>query len=135
MKIKNSGSIKLKYINDYPDGKLIISEIKKNLKFNPKRIYWITEFFSNAIRGKHAHRKTEQIIFCLKGSFNLFLDDGKNKKKIIMNNPAVGIKVGKLLWHTMNHFSKNCVILVLANTYYKESDYIRNYKEFLKHVE
>ncbi len=135
VKIKNSGIIKLQRYNDYPDGNLIIAEANRIIPFKIKRVYYINKLDNpRATRGKHAHKNLEQVIFCINGSFALHLDDGETKQKIIMNNSSVGIKLGRLLWHTMTDFSKNCVILVLASDYYKENDYIRNYDEFLKYI-
>ena len=135
IKVKNSGIIKLQFYNDFPDGNLVIGEAKKTIPFNIKRIYFINNLFNKkSIRGKHAHKKLEQIIFCVNGYFTLTLDDGKNKQKILMNNPYRGIRLGPKLWHTMTKFSSDCVILVLTNDYYKESDYIRDYDQFLEYV-
>ena len=135
IKVKNSGIVKLKFYDDFPDGNLIIGESKKNVPFNIKRVYYINNLFNKkSIRGKHAHKKLEQIIFCVNGHFTLNLDDGKSKQKITMNDPYVGIRLGPKLWHTMEKFSSDCVILVLADDHYKESDYIRDYDKFLKYI-
>ncbi|MBU0721842.1 FdtA/QdtA family cupin domain-containing protein, partial [Patescibacteria group bacterium] len=134
IKVKNSGIIKLQSFNDFPDGNLIIGESKKNVPFDIKRIYYINNLFNKkAKRGHHAHKKLEQIIFCINGSFVLNLNDGQIKQKILLNNPCYGIRLGPLLWHVMEKFSPDCVILVLADNYYKESDYIRNYDKFIKY--
>lgn len=136
IKVKNSGILKLQFYNDFPDGNLVIAESKKNIPFDVKRIYYITNLFNKkSKRGFHAHKKLEQIIFCVNGSFKLHLDDGKNKQNISMSDPYFGVRLGPKLWHTMTHFSSDCVILVFASDYYKESDYIRNYEKFLKYIE
>jgi len=135
IKVKNSGIVRLKFFDDSPDGNLVIAESKKNIPFNIKRVYWITNLANHkAVRGKHAHKKLVQYIFCVSGKFTLELDDGLNKQKIVLGNSYFGIKLGPMLWHTMTNFSKDCVILVLANDYYKEKDYIRNYDEFLNYI-
>lgn len=135
IKVKNSGLIKLQFFNDFPDGNLVIGESKKNVPFKIKRVYFINNLFNKkAIRGKHAHKKLEQIIFCVNGIFTLKLDDGKNKQKILMDNPYYGVRLGPNLWHTMENFSHDCVILVLANDYYMVSDYLRNYDDFKKYI-
>lgn len=134
IKVKNSGIIKLQFYNDFPDGNLVIGEGKKNVPFEIKRIYFINNLFNKkAIRGKHAHKKLEQIIFCVNGCFTLTLDDGKNKQKILMDDPCIGVRLGAKLWHTMTKFSSDCVILVLASNYFMENDYIRNYEKFIKY--
>jgi hypothetical protein len=133
IKVKNSGIVKLKFFKDFPDGNLFIAEARKNIPFKIKRVYFINGFTNEkAVRGKHAHKKLNQAIFCLNGSFDLSLDDGKRKQKIRLKDPSVGIILKPMLWHTMSGFSKDCVILVLADEWYKESDYIRDYQKFKK---
>jgi len=135
IKVKNSGIVKLQFVEDFPDGNLAIGESLKTIPFEIKRIYYINKLLNEkAVRGKHAHKELEQIIFCINGSFKLCLDDGKIKQDIIMDNPYWGVRLGPLLWHTMENFSKDCVILVVASDYYLESDYIRSYEEFIKSV-
>tara|TARA_B100000900_G_scaffold141958_1_gene120312 strand:+ start:8062 stop:8502 length:441 start_codon:yes stop_codon:yes gene_type:complete len=122
----------LKEINDHPDGNLSVAEESKDIPFQIKRVYYIYDL-RNAIatRGKHAHKNLEQVLFCISGSFKLLLDDGKTKMNIEMDKPNEGIYIGKYIWHTMCQFSKDCIILVLASDYFKESDYIRDYDEFI----
>ena len=135
IKVKNSGIVKLQSYDDFPDGNLVIAEEKEHIPFEIKRVYYINNLFNNkSIRGRHAHKKLKQIIFCINGHFTLSLDDGKNKQRILMNNPAWGIYLGSKLWHNMDKFSSDCVILVLAGDYYDKQDYIRNYDEFLKYI-
>ncbi len=131
--VKNSGYITLKKIHDDRDGNLIIMETFRDVPFNIKRVYYINNL-ENAvsIRGQHAHRDLEQVIFCINGSFILGLDDGKVRQKLLMNKDNIGVYLGKMLWHTMEDFSSGCVLLVVASDFYKETDYIRNYDEFLK---
>jgi len=131
--VKNSGIVQLSYFDDGPDGLLVIAEENKNIPFAIKRVYYISNFKNKiqAVRGKHAHRTLTQVIFCVQGSFNLELDDGVNSQLIHLDNPRKGVILGKMLWHTMKNFSEDCVILVLASDYYNESDYIRDYDEFL----
>jgi len=133
IKIKNVSIVKLQYFDDTPDGFLVIGESKKSIPFAIKRIYYINQLINpKAARGKHAHKNLEQILFCLNGSFTLSLDDSKKKQKLKLSSPYIGIKIGKMIWLEMAGFSKDCVILVLANDYYKEEDYIRDYNNFLK---
>lgn len=131
--VKNSGVIKLQSFDDFPDGHLIIAEVGKHIPFEIRRVYFITNMFRDrSTRGKHAHKKLEQYIFCLNGSCVIELDDGKKKQKITMRDQRFGVKLGPMLWHVMKRFSKDCVLLVVANDHYDESDYIRDYEEFLK---
>lgn len=136
IKVKNSGIINLQSFNDFPDGQLFIGESMKNIPFHVKRVYYINNLFNKkAKRGNHAHKKLEQIIFCINGSFTLHLDDGQTKQKILLNDSCGGVRLGPKLWHSMDNFSRDCVILVLASDYYQEKDYLRNYQDFIKYID
>ncbi|EMO53309.1 sugar 3,4-ketoisomerase [Leptospira noguchii] len=134
--VKNSGYIDLKKVRDDRDGNLIILEGIKDVPFEIKRIYYINNLENSvSIRGQHAHKEIEQVIFCVSGSFTLKLDDGKTKQEILMNRDNVGVLLGKMLWHTMENFSSGCILLVVASDYYREDDYIRNYSDFIRLVD
>jgi dTDP-4-dehydrorhamnose 3,5-epimerase-like enzyme len=132
---KNSGYIELKKIKDERDGSLIIANAIQDIPFEIKRVYFINQLENSiSIRGKHAHRNLEQVIFCINGNFTLGLDDGTRKQKIVMNQDNIGVKLGSMLWHTMENFSSDCILLIFASDYYSEADYIRDYDEFIKLV-
>ena len=132
MKVKNAHLIELPKIPDGIDGTLSVAEYGNHIPFPIKRVYYIYDLENpNAIRGKHAHRKLQQVIFCLNGSFILGLDDGESKDEILINQRNIGVLLGNKLWHTMSSFSANCILMVLASDIYEESDYIRDYNEFL----
>lgn len=136
IKVKNSGVIKLQTIRDKNgDGDMFIAEATKNIPFKIRRVFFVSNpKRKKSIRGKHAHKNFNQAIFCVNGSFVLNLDDGHSKQSIFMNNPSIGILLGPKLWHSMVDLSKDCNILVLADDFYREDDYIRNYDDFLKHI-
>ena len=135
IKVNNCKEIELNQIVDEKDGVLSIAEQYKEIPFRIKRVYYIYGLKSiNAVRGLHAHKKLEQALFCINGSFKFIADDGKEKQKFFINKPNQGIYIGKELWHTMSEFSKDCIILVLASNYYDESDYIRDYGDFIKYI-
>ena len=134
-KVNNSGIFHLPSFSDKEGGMLISAEFGKSIPFIPKRIYVISSITDReAVRGGHAHKKLEQIIFCINGSFELRIDDGVRYQKISLRNNGLGFRLGPSLWHSMRRFSRDCVILVLADEYYDESDYIRHYDEFLASV-
>ena len=135
MNIKNCYFVNLPVIPDGIDGKLSVAESIVNIPFEIKRVYYIYDLEnSQAIRGRHAHRQLEQVIFCINGSFILGLDDGTNKEELIINQRNTGVYLGTGLWHTMSGFSKDCILLVFASDYYNESDYIRDYNEFIRFI-
>ena len=135
IKVKNSGVVQLTARKDSRRGNLFVAEGTKNIPFAIRRVYFVNNMKSAEIaRGGHAHKKTNQVIFCANGSFTLHLDDGKQKQRIVLKTPTTGVVLGPKLWHTMSNFSPGCVMLVFASDYHKESDYIRDYGEFLKYV-
>ncbi|AYV57240.1 WxcM-like domain-containing protein [Leptospira kmetyi] len=133
--VKNSKYVYLKKIHDDRDGNLIIMEALRDIPFEIKRVYYINNLENSvSVRGLHAHREIEQVIFCINGSFTLKLDDGDSKQEIVMNQDNCGVLLGKMLWHSMENFSSGCVLLVAASDYYREDDYIRDYKDFINAV-
>ena len=115
-------------------GQLVAIEEMKNLPFCIKRVYYMWNTTTGTVRGKHAHRNLQQILICTSGSCKILLDDGKEKKTVLLNKPNVGLYVSNNIWREMFDFSSDAVLMVLASEYYDEKDYIRNYDEFLKFV-
>lgn len=115
-------------------GSLVALESFKNIPFNIQRVYYIYDTLTDQARGKHAHKELEQVIVCLHGSCTIILDDGKKQEHIKMNSPDCGLYIGKNIWREMKGFSRGCILLVLANGYYDEKEYIRDYEEFLNLV-
>ena len=115
-------------------GQLIAIEECKDIPFDIKRVYYMYDTANNAIRGKHAHKSLEQILICTSGSCKILLDDGKEKKVVELNKPYEGLYISNAIWREMYDFSSDAVLMVLASNYYDESDYIRDYDEFLKYI-
>lgn len=133
LRVRHSGLLRLQCFKDLPDGNLFIAEAGRHVPFAIERIYFINTLANpRAVRGRHAHHRLEQAIFCLSGSFRLELDDGHTKQRLTLNDPACGVLLGPMLWHTMSSFSYDCVILVLASAPFDAADYIRDYAEFLR---
>ncbi len=133
--VSRSGFITLPSVVDENDGVLAIAETGKAIGFDFKRVYYITNLGKSSVRGKHAHRKLHQVIFCVRGKFRLCLDDGARTQAIEMDRPNRGVVLGPGLWHVMDAFSEDCVILVFASDVYDEKDYIRDYDTFLDFTE
>ena len=62
------------------------------------------------------------------------LDDGVEEEVVSLENPYEGLFLGNDIWREMYDFSPDAVLMVLASELYDESDYIRNYNEFLEFV-
>lgn len=116
-------------------GSLVSLESNKNIPFEIKRVYYIFDTKEGVTRGKHSHKRLEQLVVCTSGSCKFRIDDGKNKEVVELSTPDVGLYLGKNLWREMFDFSPNCVLMVLASEYYDEKEYIRDYDKFLKEVQ
>ncbi|MFC2140727.1 FdtA/QdtA family cupin domain-containing protein [Acidobacteriota bacterium] len=133
--VKNARFIKLKTIVDGIDGTIAVAENCKQIPFEIQRAYYIYNLGNpKAVRGKHAHKKLEQVLFCINGTCEIGLDDGENQQAVSLDKPDIGIYLGVELWHTMKKFSDNCILLVLASAVYNERDYIRCYDEFTDYI-
>lgn len=115
-------------------GCLVALEEQKNIPFVIKRVYYIYDTKPDVVRGKHAHPNLKQVAICVKGSCKFILDDGISKETIVLNHPNIGVYIGENIWREMIDFSPDCVLMVLANDYYNENEYIRNYKDFVSSI-
>ena len=115
-------------------GSLVALESYKNIPFDIKRVYYIFDTKSGVVRGLHAHKDLSQVMVCLKGSCRVVLDNGSIKEQVVLDSPNKGLLLDSMIWREMHDFSEDCALLVLANEHYDESDYIRDYDEFLKKV-
>jgi hypothetical protein len=101
------------------------------LPFEFKRIYYLFDVPSTSFRGGHSHINQHEILIALSGSFEVVLDNGLEKNKILLNKPNVGLLINTGIWRELQNFSSGAVCLVLASDVFEESDYIRDYDEFL----
>ena len=115
-------------------GQLIALEEFKDIPFRIKRVYYMYDTAPWVVRGKHAHKNLKQILVCIHGSCKIRLDNGKEKKVVPLEKPYEGLYVANDMWREMYDFSEGAVLMVLASELYDESDYIRNYDEFLTSV-
>lgn len=115
-------------------GSLIAIEQNKDINFDIKRVYYIYGTKKGVRRGFHAHKQLTQLLVAVSGSCKVLLDNGKEKKEIFLDDPTKGLVINSLVWREMFDFSSDCVLMVLASELYDESDYIRNYTQFLSFV-
>lgn len=115
-------------------GNLSIIEEYKNIPFKIARVYWIYDVPGGELRGGHAYYENEEFIVALSGSFDVIIDDGKERKVYSLNRSYYGLYVPKCCWREMNNFSTNSLALVLSSTSYAKDDYIYDYEQFKEFV-
>ncbi|MCQ4140385.1 FdtA/QdtA family cupin domain-containing protein [Chryseobacterium sp. EO14] len=111
-------------------GYITVAEEQKNVPFEIKRVYWTYYTPQDVIRGGHAHKELQQIIFAVSGTieFNT-LDMEGNNETFILDTPSKGLYIPKLIWRDIK-FSHSAVLLCLASELYDEKDYFRDFDEF-----
>ena len=113
-------------------GNLSFAEQNNQIPFEIKRTYWIYDVPGGESRGGHAYRKNEEFIIALSGAFDVVVNDGKQKKTFTLNRSYYGLYVPKGLWRVMENFSTNAFAMEFGSSPYDETDYVRDYQEFLK---
>jgi dTDP-4-dehydrorhamnose 3,5-epimerase-like enzyme len=108
-----------------------LEELSHQIPFLIKRVYYIFGTQEGVRRGLHAHKKLQQVAFCVCGSCKFLLDDGKEQHELVLDHPGKGLFIDRMLWREMYDFSPDCVLLIIASDHYDENDYIHSYQEFI----
>ncbi len=128
--LDNCKIIDLRKISDPTRGNLTVVEQQEHIDFEIKRAYWIYDVPSGESRGGHAHKTLHQLLVPMRGSFKVMLDNGKERREILLNHPWQGLLLVPGVWRTLEDFSSGAVCMCLASEHYDENEYIRDYDEF-----
>jgi len=112
-------------------GNLTFIEGSRHVPFDIQRVYYLYDVPGGAERGGHAHKALSQLIVAMAGSFDVVLDDGNERKRFHLNRSYYGLYVCPMIWRELDNFSSGSVCMVLASNLYEESDYYRDYQEYL----
>ncbi|HZI20735.1 MAG TPA: FdtA/QdtA family cupin domain-containing protein [Pyrinomonadaceae bacterium] len=133
MAIADCRMIELTKISD-PRGSLTFIEGARHVPFEIRRVYYLYDVPGGATRAGHGHRRLQQLMIAMSGSFDVVLDDGNEKRRIHLNRPYYGLYIAPMIWRELENFSSGSVCTVLASDYYDESDYFYDYEEFTRAV-
>lgn len=125
--------IELPRIND-PRGNLTFVESNRHVPFDIRRVYYLYDVPGGAERGGHAHKELQQLIIAMSGSFDVVIDDGKERRRHHLNRSYYGLYLPSMTWRELDNFSSGSVCMVLASLPFDEADYFRDYDEFRKVV-
>jgi dTDP-4-dehydrorhamnose 3,5-epimerase-like enzyme len=131
MSVSKCRIVELPKITD-PRGNLTFIEGSRHVPFDIERVYYLYDVPGGSARGGHAHKGLQQLIVAMSGSFDVLLDDGENKKTFHLNRSYYGLYVCPMIWRELDNFSSGSVCMVLASNKYDESDYYRDYAEFMQ---
>ena len=118
-------------IRNDPKGNLTFVEQNVHVPFEIQRVFYIYDVPTEESRGAHAHKELHQFLICLSGSFDVIMDDGSNRGTVHLNRPWKGLYIPPMIWAGEVNFDSNALCLVLASAPFNESDYYRDYEEFL----
>ncbi|MDC1026644.1 FdtA/QdtA family cupin domain-containing protein [Candidatus Thioglobus sp.] len=125
--------IELPYFDDDSGGLVVMESQSNNIPFEIKRVFNVSSP-KNSIRGKHAHRECTQLLVCNNGSVEVVCDSGIEVCQYTLDKPSLGLLISPGIWAQQKYIEENTILTVLCNQTYSESDYIREYKEFLEFV-
>lgn len=133
MSLQNCKIVELPKITDHR-GNLTFIESGRHIPFDIKRTYYLYDVPGGAARAAHGHRNLHQLMISMSGSFDVTLDDGHDKKVFHLNRSYYGLYIPPMMWRDLDNFSSGAVCMVLASDFYDESDYFREYTDFLNAV-
>ncbi|MBE7497846.1 MAG: WxcM-like domain-containing protein [Verrucomicrobiaceae bacterium] len=128
-------AVDLRHVTDRVRGDLAVVEFAEILPFQPRRCFWTYAIPDLQTRGRHAHRLCSQFLVCAHGRCRLHLDDGRQHEEWVLDRPDFGVLVPPMVWAEEHGHSPDSVLLVLASHPYDPDDYIRDYAEFLRHLD
>lgn len=112
-------------------GNLTFIEELRHVPFDVRRVFYLYDLPTEASRGAHAHREQHQFLICLSGSFDVEFEDGTRSGKVHLNRPWKGLHIPPMIWAAETNFGPGSVCLVLSSDFFRESDYIREYADYL----
>lgn len=116
-------------------GALSFFESNKDISFDIRRVYYISGVKEGVRRGHHAHKALWQLLFCPCGSIRVNMENGKDNLSVVLDDPSKGLIVGPGVWHTMDWLQDDSILCVAASDVYDESDYMRDYADYLSYLE
>lgn len=113
-------------------GNLTFIEGGRHVPFDIRRVYYLYDVPGGSERGGHAHKDLSQFLIAMSGSFDVVISDGREQRRIHLNRSYKGLFICPMIWRELDNFSSGAVCMALASHVYDESDYYRDYSEYLK---
>lgn len=122
---------------DFKDdrGILTFAEAGIHIPFEVKRVFWIHDVPTHKARGGHAHWSCHEVVFPVCGSFDIVLDNGRERRSFHLDKSSVGVVIPAGVWCELSHFEVGTVCLVLASEAYDTTGYVHDYAEFKRVVD
>ena len=132
MKWKSVMLIELAVKSD-DSGKLVVFDAETIENFNISRIFHVFSDREN-VRGKHAHKQCNQVLFCNSGKILVKTFDGKINEEYLLDRPNLGLLISAGIWSEQLYLTDGAMLSVICDRPYEPEDYIRDFSEFLNFV-
>jgi len=110
-------------------GQLVFAD-SNHLPFTPQRVFWISQVPPGQTRGGHAHATCAEVVIAVRGSFDIWTDDGSGRADFHLSDPQQGLYIGGNVWCELSNFSPDALCLVMASDDYHPEGYVNNYADF-----
>ena len=111
-------------------GDLTVLEGEDHLPFEVRRLFYLRNPVGE--RGNHAHKTLIELLIPMSGSLTVEVEDRHNKQSFKLSPNGTGLLIPPMVWARQHGFSRDCTYLVLASNEYDESDYIRDYCDYIR---
>lgn len=114
------------------DATLFVRQVGQTIPFVVRRIFTV-HAHKRTVRGFHAHKACSQALACLVGKCDVVVDDGTNRKRFTLDDPAKTLLIRPGLWAEQHYDASDTILMVMCDSEYDESDYLRDYDAFLSY--
>lgn len=116
--------------------KSFVIEGLRDIPFEIRRVFYIFGAGNvGLVRGKHANRNSEFVLFNVSGRSRVkTIDENRNETVYELNNPREAVYLPRMVWKEMYDFTEDSVLMVVTNEYYDPEEYIRNFEDFAKEM-
>lgn len=103
------------------------------IPFEAQRMFFITNVPEGTIRGDHFSKTSSFLYILIQGGCKVDLDDGIEKETHHLVT-GDGILFPPETWMKIYDFTTDAILCILADTEYRQHDYISDYEEFIRIV-
>ena len=110
-------------LKTFTDKRGNLTVIEKVIPFDIKRVFYIYGV-DDSVRGGHRHKTTIQAAICIQGSCHIYNNNGMEEGNYMLDQPNKCLILEPTDWHSMDQFTNDAILMVLASRYFDSNDYI-----------
>lgn len=120
--------------NSDPRGHLLALNSGIEIPFEIRRVFYIYGNASGLARAGHAHVATTELLISVHGSCVARIEDKAGQRCVSLDRPERGLLLHPMTWLDLTDFSRDCVLLVLADTGYLPNQALTDLDEFRRRL-